>query len=92
MAFFVCSFCFPISGHMMSSWKFFFCLFISYAYICTCIRLFPTVASRVLKRENKTSDLKRSISCNFHSYLVLVFMKALTLTHSSSECRITGYV
>ena len=33
-----CMFCFPISDHVMPSWEFAFCFFISYAYICTCIR------------------------------------------------------
>ena len=61
-----CTFCFPISDHVMPSWEFSFCLFISYVYICTCIRrhlkkLFPRVASRGLKWENKTYKLKRSI-------------------------------
>ena len=31
-------FCFPISDHEMPSWEFSFCFFISYEYICTCIR------------------------------------------------------
>ena len=33
-----CTFCFPISDEMVFSWEFSFCLFTSYAYICTCIR------------------------------------------------------
>ena len=33
-----CTFCFPISDHVMPSREFSFCFFISYAYICTCIR------------------------------------------------------
>ena len=32
-----CMLCFPISDHVMPSWEFAFCFFISYAYICTCI-------------------------------------------------------
>ena len=33
-----CVFCFPVSDHVMPSWELAFCFFISYAYICTCIR------------------------------------------------------
>ena len=33
-----CMFCFPNSDHVMFSREFAFCLFINYAYICTCIR------------------------------------------------------
>ena len=36
--FYACTFCFPISDHVMPSWEFAFCFFISYACICTCIR------------------------------------------------------
>ena len=35
---YLCTFCFPISDHVMPWWEFSFCFFISYAYICTCIR------------------------------------------------------
>ena len=52
---------FPISDHVMLSCEFSFCYFQSYVYICTCIRLFPSVASRVLKWENKKYKLKKSI-------------------------------
>ena len=52
---------FPISDHVMFSCEFSFCYFQSYVYICTCIRLFPSVASRVLKWENKKYKLKKSI-------------------------------
>ena len=36
--FLACTFCFSISDHVMPSWEFTFFFFISYAYICTCIR------------------------------------------------------
>ena len=52
---------FPISDHVMFSWEFSFCLFISYAYVCTCIWLFPRVASRGVRWESKTYKLERSI-------------------------------
>ena len=52
---------FPISDHVMFSWEFSFCVFTSYACIAPCIRLFPRVASRGVKWENKTSKLKRFI-------------------------------
>ena len=52
---------FPISDHVMFSCEFSFCYFLSYVYICTCIRLFPRVASCVLKWENKKYKLKKSI-------------------------------
>ena len=48
--------CFPISDYVMFSWEFSFCLFISYAYVCTCIWLFLRVASLVWKYK-----LERSI-------------------------------
>ena len=38
MTFLACTFCFPISDHVMPSWEFSFCFFINYAHICTCIR------------------------------------------------------
>ena len=37
--FLACTFCFPISDHVMHSWEFSFCFFFnSYVYICTCMR------------------------------------------------------
>ena len=48
---------FSISDHVMSSWEFAFNI---YAYIWK--KLFPRVASRGLKWENKTYKLKRSIA------------------------------
>ena len=53
--------CFTISDHVMFPWEFSFCLFISYAYMCTCIsnvKLFPRVASHSVKFENKMCKLK----------------------------------
>ena len=71
MDLFACTFCFPISEHELFSWAFSFCLFISYVYMCKCIRrhlkespLFPGVASHDVKCENKTYKLKRSIEEN----------------------------
>ena len=57
--FLACTFCFPTSDHVMFSWEFSFCLFISYAYICTCIRLFPRVASRGVKWKNKNVQARK---------------------------------
>ena len=36
--FLACTFCFPISDHVMPSWEFSFRFFVNDAYICTCIR------------------------------------------------------
>ena len=52
--------CLTISDHVMFWWEFAISLFISFAYICTCIRLFPRVALRGVKWGNKTCELKRS--------------------------------
>ena len=61
-------FCFPVSDHVMPSWEFAFCFFslimrtFARAWDDIGKKLFPRVASRGLKWENKAYKLKRSIN------------------------------
>ena len=38
LTYLTCTFCFPISDHVMFSREFAFCFFVSYSYISTCVR------------------------------------------------------
>ena len=81
--FLACTFCIPISDHVMFSWEFFFCLFISYAYMCTCTILFPRVASRGVKWENNRYKLKRFIIVVFCVQELYILWKGKTIFFTS---------
>lgn len=69
--------CFTISDHVMFWWEF----YISLAYICTCIRLFPRVASCGVKSGYKTYKLKRSCAT----------VEIWAINFNSSTCGTPGY-
>ena len=61
-------FCFPVSDHVMPSWEF----FISYAYICTCIRrhLKETIPSSSITWSEMEKQNIQAKEVYFLSYLV----------------------
>ena len=79
--FLACTFCFPISDHVMHSWEFAFCFCHNYAYICTCIRrhLKETILSSSItwSEIGKQNIQAKEVYCNayFNSDKVQVLAK-----------------